>query len=79
MPAMCKVPQAADEYGIPRRTVWWLVLSGRLASYKVGRSRYVTRDDIDAYLATCREAGGRRVAPRHGGRPRKDAAAESAA
>ena len=44
--------------------------TGRLASYKFGKLRLVRRPDLEAFIASCREAPGRRGRPPTTGRAR---------
>ena len=46
------VPQVADELQVTPRHVWALIERGDLPSIKVGGSRRITREQLDAYLRT---------------------------
>ena len=43
--------ETAHSISISERSVWSLVKSGRLASFKVGRSVRISRDAIEAFIA----------------------------
>lgn len=45
-----EVPEAARVMGIGERTLWRMVADGEIDSIKCGRSRRVTRADIEAFL-----------------------------
>lgn len=42
--------ETADSLGVSERSVWSLVKSGRLASFKVGRSVRISRLAIEAFI-----------------------------
>ncbi len=44
------VPALAKELGVTLRTMYRILDSGELASYKIGRVIRVKRVDVDAYL-----------------------------
>jgi excisionase family DNA binding protein len=46
---LLKVPQVAKKLGVSVPTVWRLVGSGELDSIKVGRSRRIDPDEVEAY------------------------------
>lgn len=46
---LLKVPQVAKMLGVSAVTVWRLVGSGELESIKVGRSRRIDPEAVDAY------------------------------
>lgn len=45
------VPEVAEELRISERSVWNLIRTGELPSIKVGGTRRVVRDALDAYVA----------------------------
>ena len=55
------VPNAAAYAGVAKTTMWGLVLTGTIASYKIGKCRRVARADVDTFLAKCRQEGGRQA------------------
>jgi excisionase family DNA binding protein len=44
--------QAADQTGIPLRTVQWAASHGHLAAYRLGRDWMIEPEDLDTWLAT---------------------------
>lgn len=53
------VPAVAELLALSPYTVWRLVLDGRLASHKIGRSRRIAESDVQNMLAQSREVGGK--------------------
>jgi len=51
---LLKVEQAADRLGLGRTVVWGLVASGELETVKIGRSRRVPVEALEAYVAKLR-------------------------
>ena len=47
--------EAAEQYRISIRTVRRLTRTGRVPSTRVGRNRMIRPDDLDRYLARCRD------------------------
>jgi len=47
--------EAAEQYRISLRTVRRLTRTGRVPSTRVGRNRMIRPDDLDRYLARCRD------------------------
>lgn len=47
---ICSVKQAAEHFQISVPTAWRLVLSGRVASFKIGNSR---RTSLEAFSRAC--------------------------
>ena len=47
--------ELADEWGISERSVWTLVNTGKLDSFRVGRAVRIPWPSIDAYMAGGRE------------------------
>ena len=43
--------ECANAIGVSERSVWSLVKSGRLASFKVGRSVRISRHAIEAFIS----------------------------
>lgn len=41
----------ADYLSISERTVWQLIADGHLASVKIGRTRRISVEEVEAYLA----------------------------
>ncbi len=58
------VPQVAEALSLSPYTVWRMVLTGRLPSHKLGRSRRVAERDVAALVAASRQEEGRPVRPR---------------
>jgi len=56
------VPQVAEAIALSPYTVWRMVLTGRLPSHKLGRSRRVAEADVRRLLAETRQEGGRPAA-----------------
>jgi len=54
-PALLTVPATADRLSVSRATVYNLIADRALESVKVGRSRRVPSDAIDAYIAGLRK------------------------
>ncbi len=48
------VPEVADRLNLNFQHVWRMVNAGKIPSYRIGRSRRVSQDDLDAYLEACR-------------------------
>ncbi len=46
-----KIADVANELNISDRKAWELIRVGELHSYKVGRSRRIPRESVDAYKA----------------------------
>ena len=46
---------AAEELGLPRRTLADVVLQGQLPHVRVGRAIYLERADIDAWIESRKE------------------------
>jgi excisionase family DNA binding protein len=49
------VKQAAEESNLPLKTLYKLLGTGALASYRIGRSRRISPDDLEQFLESCRE------------------------
>lgn len=47
-------PAAADRLGITARTLYRFIDEGQLPAYKFGRVIRLKRDDVDAYIESCR-------------------------
>lgn len=50
------VDEAAEELRIGRTLAFELIRDGRLGSMKIGHRRLVSRVDLEAFIAVCREA-----------------------
>lgn len=57
------VPQAAQELGVSRFTVWKYIDSQRLPAFRVGRDWIIRRADLDTFKATRRRAGRPKATP----------------
>jgi excisionase family DNA binding protein len=51
---LLKVEQAAERLGLGRTIVWGLVATGELESLKIGRSRRVPVEALNAYVERLR-------------------------
>ncbi len=49
--------QLADYLALSERTVRELLRTGAIASYKVSGARRISPNDVDAWLAACRQEG----------------------
>ena len=67
---MLKVSQVAEKLNVSESIVYALITAGRLGSHRIGVGRgtiRVSTEDLEAYLASCRECKGeqpRRPVPR---------------
>lgn len=55
---MLKVNQVAEELNVSQSVVYALIDAGRLACHRIGVGRgtiRVSTEDLDAYLASCRD------------------------
>lgn len=50
-PLMYRPEEAAEVLSLSRATVYELMSSGAIASVKIGRSRRITREALEAYVA----------------------------
>ncbi len=48
------IAEAAAMLGIGRSTIYELVRSGQLATFKIGQRRLVTRVDLERFIDSCR-------------------------
>ena len=49
------VPEVAKRLHVNVYTAWRMVLVGKIPSYKIGRCRRVSPDDLDKFLERCKE------------------------
>ncbi|MGE3110090.1 MAG: helix-turn-helix domain-containing protein [Vicinamibacterales bacterium] len=54
--ALVKVPDAAHELAISKRSAWRLISAGKLDTVRIGRSVRVTRESIERFIASGGEA-----------------------
>lgn len=54
-PLALTVPEVSRELKLSIRTAWALVHSGKLPSFKIGRSRRVTREALEQFVRDLRE------------------------
>lgn len=52
-----RIPDVMAETGLGRSTIYELIADGRLESVKVGRSRLVPGDALEAFVAGLRQEG----------------------
>jgi excisionase family DNA binding protein len=57
-PRLLSIRQAARELGVCRTLVYELLRDGRIKSVKIGRRHLISRDAIDAFIATLTNKGG---------------------
>ena len=50
------IPQVAKELAISARSVWRLIEKQQLARYQFGASTRIRREDLEKFIARCREA-----------------------
>jgi excisionase family DNA binding protein len=58
------IPQAADEIGMSRVSLWRLVKKGALRSIPAGRFRLIDADDLEKFQSEDRPAGWPKGKPR---------------
>jgi excisionase family DNA binding protein len=51
-PTIRTVPETAELLQLSRAQIFMLLKTGQLSSYKIGRSRRIGQNHIDAYLST---------------------------
>lgn len=57
-----RVPEAVEALGIPRSRLYDLMADGRIESVKVGKSRLIPHEALEAFVAELRrEASGEHV------------------
>jgi excisionase family DNA binding protein len=54
---MYRVPEAVEQTGIGRSTLYELMRTGELESVKVGRSRLIPADALETFVARLRSEG----------------------
>lgn len=56
------VQKAAQLLSVSTRQIYNLVGQGRLRSFKLGRARRISRESLDAYVASCADHPARPIA-----------------
>jgi excisionase family DNA binding protein len=51
-PRLLSIRQAAREFGVCRTVIYELLRDGKIKSVKIGRRRLISRDAIEAFIAT---------------------------
>ena len=56
MSGLLTIPEVCDELRVSRRTVYRLIEQGRLRTVHIGKRVFITRRELDAFLASLRRA-----------------------